>query len=47
MFDMTVSVNMGRKVNANKHAEVYVNEDGQTKDAWFKEEDQMRKKLEK
>lgn len=26
---------------------VYINEHGQTKDAWFREEDQMRKKLEK
>ena len=48
MFDMTVSVNVGRKANANKNStEVYVNEDGQTKDAWFKEEDIMRKKLDK
>ena len=36
---MTVSVNVGRKVTTNKNTEVYINEDGQTKDAWFREED--------
>lgn len=39
MFDMTVSINVGRKANASKNTDVYINEDGQTKDAWFREED--------
>ena len=31
----------------NNSTGVYVNENGQTKDAWFREEEIMRKKLEK
>jgi len=32
---------------SNQHHSTYISETGQTKDAWFKEEDLMRKKLEK
>ena len=57
MYDMTVSskdnFNGNRKKQEvhpqtpNVDSRTYVNESGVTKDAWFREEDQMRKKLEK
>lgn len=57
MFDMTTA--QARPADKGKGAKnqpvtpvlnsngIYVNENGVTKDAWFKEEEMMRKKLEK
>lgn len=52
MFDMTAPsstkpTHVKTKATVRHESNHYVNEQGQAKDAWFKEEEQMRKKLEK